>query len=133
MLSTYLLHQVDTLHCLEFLSIDKEHRASGLGVKVMFQRKHPSIQSHSTPVMEPDIWNSHAETQVRVVRVEGEGAGFFPSGGQKLRKPGRGYQGPDTSVRILGRDQFYLSPKTLLDFKLTESKGQTFSWIYSGC
>lgn len=34
--------------------------------------------------------------------------------------------------RILGRDHFYLSPKILLDFKLTESKDQTFSfpWIY---
>lgn len=33
-LGAHLLHQVDTLHCLEFLSIDEEHRASGLRVKV---------------------------------------------------------------------------------------------------
>lgn len=94
MLSTYLLHQIDALHRLEFLSVDKEHRASGVGVEVMFQRKHPSIQSHSAPVTGPDIWNSHAETQVRIVRVEGEGAGFFPSVRQRLRKPGRGLLGP---------------------------------------
>lgn len=49
MLGTYLLHQVDALHRLEFLSIDEEHRTPGLGVKVMFQREHPSIQGHSTP------------------------------------------------------------------------------------
>jgi hypothetical protein len=72
MLGTYLLHQVDTLHCLELLSIDKEHRAPGLGVKVMFQRKHPSIQGHSTPGIGPDIWSCHKETQARIVRVIGK-------------------------------------------------------------
>ena len=73
MLGTYLLHQVDALHCLELLSIDEEHRASGLRVKVMFQRKHPSIQSHSTPGTGPDIWNCLAEA----VRAAGEEVEIF--------------------------------------------------------
>lgn len=94
MLSTYLLHQVDTLHCLELLSIDKEHRASSLGVKVMFQRKHPSIQSHCTPVTGPDIWNSHVETQVRIVKVEGGRGRVLPFSGTKTQKAGKGIPGP---------------------------------------
>lgn len=49
MLGTHLPHQVDALHCLELLSIDEEYWASGPWVKVTFQRKHPGIQSHSTP------------------------------------------------------------------------------------
>ena len=69
MLGTNLLHQVDALHCLEFLSIDEKYRASGRGVKVTFQRKHPSIQSHSTPGTGPDMWSCHVETQARTVRV----------------------------------------------------------------
>lgn len=73
MLGTHLLHQVDTLHCLEFLSIDEEYRASGLRVKVTLQREHPSIQSHSTPAAGPDIGNCRAEA----VRAMGEGVEIF--------------------------------------------------------
>lgn len=68
-LGTYLLHQVDALHCLELLNVDKEHRAMGIGIKVPFQRKHPSIQGHSTPGTGPDIASCHTETQARIVRV----------------------------------------------------------------
>lgn len=57
MMETYLLHQVNTLCFLELLSIDEEYRASGIWVKVTFQRKHPSIQSHSTAGTGPDICN----------------------------------------------------------------------------
>lgn len=63
-LVTDLLHQVDSLHCLELLSVDKEDRASGRGVKVMLQRKHPSIQSHSTPGTRPHVglpWRNRAK------------------------------------------------------------------------
>lgn len=73
MLGTHLLHQVDTLHCLEFLSIDEEYRASGLRVKVTFQREHPSIQRHSTPVAGPDIGSCRAEA----VRAMGESVEIF--------------------------------------------------------
>jgi hypothetical protein len=38
----------------------------------MFQRKHPSIQGHSTPGIGPDIWSCHKETQARIVRVIGK-------------------------------------------------------------
>jgi hypothetical protein len=48
-LGTDLLHQVDALYRLEFLDVDKEHRAPGFGVKVPFQREHPSVQGYSTP------------------------------------------------------------------------------------
>lgn len=130
---TYLLHQADTLHCLEFLSIDEKYRASGLWVKVPLQRKHPSIQSHSTPGTEPDIWIYRADTEARAAMATGEEVEFFPSLAWRLRKPGKGYEGPRLSVRILDGDHFYLWPKILLYFKLTESKDQTFSfpWIYS--
>lgn len=80
-LGTYLPHQVDALHCLEFLSIDKEHRAPGLGVKVMFQREHPGIQGHSAPGIK-QTFGAVTETQVRILRVEEDGKGlFFPKGG----------------------------------------------------
>lgn len=45
-LVTNLLHQVDSLHCLELLSVDKEDRASGRGVKSCSEEtsKHPKPQ-----------------------------------------------------------------------------------------
>ena len=104
-LVTNLLHQVDSLHCLELLSIDKEDRASGRGVKVMLQRKHPSVQSHSTPGTRPDTWDCHGKTQARTVRVV-RGEWSSPFSEAKAQKARKGNQGPHPSVRIFFRDHF---------------------------
>jgi len=104
-LVTNLFHQVDSLHCLELLSIDKEDRASGRGVKVMLQRKHPSVQSHSTPGTRPDTWDCHGETQARTVRVV-RGECSSPFSEAKAQKARKGNQGPHPSVRIFLRDNF---------------------------
>ena len=104
-LVTNLLHQVDSFRCLELLSIDEEDRAPGCGVKVTFQRKHPSIQSHSTPGTRPDMWDGHGETQARTVRVlRGEWSSSFSEA--KAQKARKGNQGPHPSVRIFFRDHF---------------------------
>lgn len=46
-----LLHSADALSCLEVLSVDEEDRALSLRVEVVFQRKHPGVQSYCTPKM----------------------------------------------------------------------------------
>lgn len=66
-LVTNLLHQVDSLHCLELLSVDKEDRASGRGVKVMLRG---NIQASKPQHLEQDhTWDCRGETEPRAVRI----------------------------------------------------------------
>lgn len=125
MLGTYLLHQVDALHRLEFLSIDEEHRTPGLGVKVMFQREHPSIQGHSTPGIKQT--SGAATKELRQEYLGWRGIEWDSiSNGLRTQKARNWVLGPTPSYSDLTQE-------SLLEFILPQSKGQmSFSGSTSG-